>query len=138
MSDEDYYTIRGADLGDLPLRSRPRPLRVAALFALTALALTALVFPDAAERDERRLAGYGAPYLDDRAVGSIRPARDPLGLEPLRFDPLRTGPLRPTRGDGAEAGGEGARSGTYIVRRSVLQEGSVCIIGSGGYRSGNC
>ena len=129
MSEEDYYTIRGADLSDMPLRSRPRPFRAAALFTAAAVALTALVSPALMERQERRVAGYGIdePFLDDRAVGSIRPA----------VDPLRTGPVRPARPSPSFLRRE-PRPGTYVVRRSVLSEGSVCVIGSGGERSGNC
>ena len=132
MSDEDYYTIRGADLGDMPLRSRPRPFRAAALFTVAAIALTALVAPNLLDQKERRHAGFDAaePFLDDRAVGSIRPA----------IDPLRTGPARPERATPSflRRSDAPARPGTYVVRRSVLSEGSVCVIGSGGRRSGNC
>ena len=130
MSEDEYYTIRSSAVDDIPVRSRPRPLRAALLFATAAVALTVLVTPQVSERLERRLPdaarGWvsawdatgqpGAPSrlgIDERATGSV---------------PRRARDVPPRPGDGS----------TYVVRRSVLSEGSVCVINQRGARDGNC
>ena len=130
MSDDDYYTIRTDTLSDLPARSRPRPLRAAMLFATAAVAMTVLVAPQLGERLERRqvaaFEGYGP--LDDTVTGALGPARpsfDGAGLRPgTPATPFATRPSAPRN--------------TYVVRRSVLSKGSVCIIRQDGSRSGAC
>ena len=133
---DDYYTIRTRDLSDLPLPSRPSPVRAALLFSSAALAIAVLVVP---ELGSRRLdvAGFwpGAnPGIDAIAVGSVDPSpssADPFGLRGARR-------VVPARLPGAAAPSPSVETRSYVVRRSVLSEGSVCVIQSDGTRAGAC
>ena len=142
MSDDEYYTIRTDTLLDLPARSRPRPLRAAMLFATAAIAITVLVAPQLGDRLERRqmvaYGGYGP--LDETVTGALGPAA-------TRFDGARRlegatrfedADLRPATPATPFAPRASSPRTTYVVRRSVLSEGSVCIIRQDGSRRGAC
>ena len=115
VTDDDYYTIRSPE--SLTGRAgRPSPLRAAALFATLAVAVTLLTLPQVDK--VQRYAGQGAFALDPVVTGSIRsgnPGRKPMA---------------------DQSGGRDGR--TYVVRRSVLTGGSVCILGTDGSRNGAC
>ena len=112
MTDDDYYTIRtGGIEGD----NRPRPLRVAVMFAAGALAVTLVAVPMVRDQMERTELASRPLDLDMRAVGSI-------GERP-RGAPRRTGEPGVKR---------------YVVRRSVLSGEGVCIIRGNGPRTGDC
>ena len=135
MSEDEYYTIRSAGFSDVPLRSRPRPLRAALLFATAAIAVTVLVVPELLDGSPRnpgwgRLVAERDLVLDDRAVGSLGPASRLPRWAQGDDVALRTGE--------AARRSQPGRSSTYTVRRSVLSEGSVCIIGQNGTRRGSC
>ena len=135
MSDDEYYTIRSAGLGDVPLRSRPRPLRAALLFATATFAVTAMLVPELLDREPRAqwsrvAANERAPLLDDRAVGSIDRTERPRWMLGGNSSSLRT---RTTQREAPARGGS-----TYVVRRSVLSQGSVCVIRQDGTRTGSC
>ena len=140
MRERDYYTIKTRDLSDLPLPSRPSPLRAAVLFSSAAMALAVLVVPELDSRRIDQIAGFlpgpgPGPGVDRMAVGSIDPTGngvgDLLGLRPGRT--VEPGSLPPARN--ANGSVEQRR---YVVRRSVLTDGSVCVIGSDGTRRGAC
>ena len=127
MSDDEYYTIRAT--GVRPSRSsRPSPLRAAMLFASAVIAITILTVPELSRRQDERLLQARAPIAG-----------------PVTIDPTVTGSLR--RGDYTRAlaprtgaGGDEPRRGStsYVVRRSVLTGGSVCVIARDGTRTGTC
>ena len=114
MTDDDYYTIRTEGAGG---ESRPRPLRVAVMFAAAALAVTLVAVPMARDQMERTLLASRPLDLDTRAVGSI--GERPRGAAPRR-----------------SAASDDARR--YVVRRSVLSGEGVCIIRGNGPRTGDC
>ena len=134
---DDYYTIRTRDLSDLPVRSRPSPLRAALLFSSAVVALAVLVTPELNGRRIDTLANFlpnTNPGIDRMAVGSIDPVAStaPLGLRGARqIEPRPT----PTAWGATDAS---TSTRSYVVRRSVLTEGSVCIIGADGSRKGAC
>ena len=139
MRDEDYYTIRTRDLSDLPLRSRPSPLRAALLFSSAVLALAVLVVPELGPRRADSLASFwpgSGPGVDRMAVGSIEPrpsfGQDLYGLRPARA--VEPGPAPAIR----QSGNGSVETRSYVVRRSVLTDGSVCVIGTDGTRTGAC
>ena len=111
MTDDDYYTIRSAE-ALTGKAGRPSPLRVASLFAAVAVALAVVTIQRSG---------------DDEVV-----ARAPLNLDPIATGSIDRAPgagyFRRSRSDGQ----------TYVVRRSVLTGGSICVIASDGSRSGNC
>ena len=128
MSDDEYYTIRAT--GVRPSRStRPSPLRAAMLFASAVIAITILTVPELSRRQDERLLQARAPIAG-----------------PVTIDPTVTGSLR--RGDysralAPRAGTQGVEtpqrgSTSYVVRRSVLTGGSVCVIARDGTRTGTC
>ena len=114
MSDDDYYTIRSVE-ASTGRAGRPNPLRAAALFAAVAVAFTVLAVPrmDAVERFA---------------------ARQPLNLDPISTGSIRPGGL-PRARSARDADGD---TRTYIVRRSVLNGNSVCVLGEDGSRRGAC
>ena len=138
MRERDYYTIQTRDLSDLPLPSRPSPVRAALLFSSAALALAVLVVPELDNRRMDQLAGFlpgSGPGIDRMAVGSIEPASDSMGdLFGLR--PSRTSEAAPLAFQRTANGSVEQRR--YVVRRSVLTDGSVCVIGANGARRGAC
>ena len=139
MSDDEYYTIRTRGLSDLPVPSRPSPLRAAVLFSSAVLALSVLVVPALDGRRVERVAAMlpgRAPALDMTTVGSVRP----YDLDALRgaraFGDEGLGNARAATPAPLAAPRGAAR--TYTVRRSVLNRGSVCVIHSDGARTGAC
>ena len=123
MTDDSYYTIRSAEA--LTGRAgRPSSLRVAALFASLAIALTVVAVPRLGSPDRDV---PGEPYA--------------MGL-PYAVDPIVTGSIRAAEPSGllrGSVGGTDASDGrTYVVRRSVLTGSSVCVMERDGSRRGNC
>ena len=152
MSD-DYYTIRTRDLSDLPLRSRPSPMRAALVFSSAAVALAVLVAPEltphrvdavASVWSDRVPGANRLPGIDRMAVGSIEPVNSfsvgALGLRgSRRFEPGEFAErARATEQSRGGMAGSSVERRSYIVRRSVLSEGSVCVIQTNGVRTGAC
>lgn len=131
MSEDEYYTIRTDSLSDVPVRSRPRPLRAVLLFATAAVALTVLVAPQLGETmKSRNIAAIdGMPNIDNRATGAVPRAARPAAGNRLALERAR---LRGVQNRST------ANGSTYTVRRSVLSRQSVCVIRQDGSRTGSC
>ena len=111
MTDDDYYTIRSAEA--LTGRAgRPSPLRAAGLFAALAIALAVVAVPAMGDRSGR------------------------LAQRSLTLDPITTGSIERSAALPMRRRSDSGR--TYIVRRSVLSNGSVCVLAADGSRQGAC
>lgn len=114
VSDDDYYTIRAAETAG-SRTGGPNPMRAAVLFATVAIALTVLA----------------VPHIGSQSRFAAR--------QPLDLDPIMTGSIgQPSASRSGFARGTQEPTRTYVVRRSVLTGGSVCVLGQDGSRSGAC
>ena len=128
MSDDEYYTIRSEGIGNAIRHSRPKPLRVAILFSSAVIALALLTVPELSRRQ------------NDADLTDTANSRFSRAIDPIVTGTLRTGENAPqARGvPGIDRSGTPRPGSTYVVRRSVLNGGSVCIMSSDGTRDGAC
>ena len=131
MTEDEYYVIRSQGVGDLLHASRPRPLRVAVLFSTAMVALALLAVPQLKGDDE-------ADVVVVDGSGARTPAIDPLVTGSIERNSVAGAELRNGLSGSTDAQVRTRSNSTYVLRRSVLQGRSICIIKDDGTRSGAC